>query len=86
MIFSLPLQQFAPHHLEYDYHGITSPELLEMAVNNGGYPPAITCVVTYHEELWRTGKPVWVILDLLGADAELSFVCKAYEEADRNGG
>ena len=30
------------------------------------------------------GRPVWVYLDLLGADAdtELAFMCKAYEEAD----
>ena len=30
------------------------------------------------------GRPVWVYLDLLGAEAdtELTFMCKAYEEAD----
>ena len=44
----------------------------------------ISCVVTYREELRRMGRPVWVYLDLLGAEAdtELTFMCKAYEEAD----
>ena len=85
LIFSMSSLQLEPRHLEYGYHGITSPKLLEMAVNNRGYPPAITCVVTYQEELRITGKPVWVELDLLGADHELSFQCTAYEQADRNG-
>lgn len=71
--------------MEYDYRSITNPKLLEMAVNNREYPPAITCAVTYKEELRRTGKPVWVVLELLGAENELSFMCKAYEQADRNG-
>lgn len=77
----LTLKQLKPHDLEYDYHGITNPKLLEMAVNNRSYPPAITCVVTYREELRRTGNPAWVILKLLGADNELTFMCKAYEQA-----
>ena len=85
LIVSMSSLQLEPRHLEYDYHGITSPKLLEMAVNNRGYPAAITCVVTYQEELRITGKPVWVVLDLLGADHELSFQCTAYEQADRNG-
>lgn len=85
LIFALTSKQLQPRDLEYDYHGITNPELLEMAVNNRGYPPAITCAVTYQEELRRTGKPVWVVLELLGAEKELSFMCKAYEQADRNG-
>ena len=68
-----------PDYLKYDYNDITSPKQLEMAVNSGGYPPSITCKVTYREELRRTGKPVWVILELLGAEIELSFACKAYE-------
>ena len=77
--------QLEPCHLEYDYHGITSPKLLETAVNRRGYPPAITCVVTYQEELRIKGNPVFVVLDLLGAENKLSFMCKAYEQADRNG-
>ena len=77
--------QLELHHLEYDYHGITSPKLLEMAVNNRGYPPAITCVVTYQEELRKIGNPAWVVLDLLGAENKLSFMCKAYEQTGRNG-
>ena len=54
------------------------------AVRDMGYPPAISCAVTYREELRRMGRPVWVYLDLLGADAdtECTFMCKAYEEAD----
>ena len=56
-----------------------------MAVKNRGYPPAITCVVTYQEELRIKGNPVFVVLDLLGAENKLSFMCKAYEQADRNG-
>ena len=85
LIFSLPLQQLEPRYVEYDYHDITSPKLLEMAVTNRGYPPAITCIATYHEELRRTGKPVCVVLDLLGTENKLSFMCKAYEEADKTG-
>ena len=84
-IVSMSSLQLEPRHLEYDYHGITSPKLLEMAVNNRGYPPAITCVVTYQEELRISGNPMWVELDLLGAENKLSFMCKAYEQADRNG-
>ena len=84
-IVSMSSLQLEARYLEYDYHGIDTPELLEMTVYNRGYPPAITCVVTYQEELRITGKPMWVELDLLGADHELSFQCTAYEQADRNG-
>ena len=69
--------------MEYTSHGITSPELLEMAVLNMGYPPVITCVLVYRKELRRTGRPVWVCLDLTGAGKELTFMCKAYEEVDK---
>ena len=68
--------------VEYTSHGITTPKLLERAVVNKGYPPAITCAVTYREELRRTGRPVWVQLDVNGAGKELTFMCKAYEEVD----
>ena len=68
--------------MDYDNHGITSSKLLERAVLNTGYPPAITCAITYREELRRIGRPVWVCLDLLGAGTELTFMCKAYEETD----
>ena len=74
-----------PDYLKYDYHGFTSPKHLEMAVNSLGYPPSITCLVAYREELRRTGKPVWVILELLGAETELSFTCKAYEDLNGAG-
>ena len=47
-----------------------------------GYPPAITCAVTYKEELREMGRPVWVHLDLTGASKKLTFSCKAYEKAD----
>ena len=69
--------------MEYASHGITSPKLLKMAVLTRGYPPSITFAVIYREELRRTGKPVWVHLDLFGAGNELTFACKAYEEEDQ---
>ena len=47
-----------------------------------GYPPAITCAVTYKEELRKMGRPVWVYLDLTGAGKKLTFMCKAYEKAE----
>ena len=70
-----------PDELRYDTRGITSSKLLEMAVNNRDYPPAITCDVTYRKELRETGKPVFVVMDLhiLGSETELTFKCKAYE-------
>ena len=68
--------------VEYTSHGITTSRLLERAVLNMGYPPAITCAVTYREELRRKGSPVWVHLDLTGAGKELTFMCKAYEKVD----
>ena len=76
------INQLQPHYVTYDYHEITNPKLLEMAVNHRTYPPSITYVVTYPEELRKTGRPVWVTLELLGADNELTFSCKAYEPAD----
>ena len=68
--------------MKYGSLRITNYKLLKRAVRNMGYPPVISCAVTYREELRRTGRPVWVCLDLLGADAEteLTFMCKAYEE------
>ena len=74
--------QLQPDDVDYSSHGITSSKLLKRAVLNMGYPPAITCAITYREELRRIGRPVWVRLDLLGARKELTFMCKAYEEAD----
>ena len=68
--------------MEYASHGITTSKLLERAVLNMGYPPAITCVLVYREELRRTGRPMLVRLDLTGAGKELTFMCKAYEEVD----
>ena len=47
-----------------------------------GYPPAISCVFVYREELKKTGRPVLVSLDVTGAGKELTFMCKTYEEAD----
>ena len=74
--------QLKPKDVEYDSHGITSSKLLKTAVLNTGYPPAITFVVAYREELREKGNPVWVCLDILGADAgtKLTFMCKAYED------
>ena len=46
------------------------------------YPPAISCVFVYREELRKTGRPVLVSLDVTGAGKELTFMCKTYEEAD----
>ena len=68
--------------MEHTSHGITTSRLLERAVLNMGYPSAITCAVTYQEELRRMGRPVWVRLDLTGAGKELAFMCKTYEEVD----
>ena len=70
--------------MKYATYDITDDMLLETAVATGGYPPTIKYAVTYNEELRRTGRPVWVCLDLHGAAAErtLTFMCKAYEEKD----
>ena len=70
--------------MEYATNDITDYKLLKRAVATGGYPPTIKYAVTYNEELRRTGRPVWVCLDLQGAAAgiELTFRCKAYEEND----
>ena len=74
--------QLLPCDVKYGSLRITNPKLLKRAVRVMGYPPVISCAVTYREELRRTGRPVWVCLDLLGADTEteLTFMCKAYEE------
>ena len=76
------INQLQPHYVTYDFYEITNPKFLEMAVSHRSYPPSITYVVTYPEELRKTGRPVWVTLELLGADNELTFSCKAYEPAD----
>ena len=68
--------------MEYGSHNITSPKLLKRAVLSMDYPPVISCVLTYQEELRKTGRPVLARLVLLGADAEVVFMCKAYEEVD----
>ena len=75
--------QLKPTEVEYTSHGITSPKLLKVAVLNRGYTPSITFAVTYNEELRKTGRPVWVHLDLFRAGKELKFACKAYEEKDQ---
>ena len=80
IFFDNDMLKVQPQDLKYDSHLITSPKQLEMAVNNRGYPPSVTCLVAYREELRRTGKPVWVVLELLGAEIELNFLCKAYED------
>ena len=74
--------QLLPCDVKYGSLSITNYKLLKRAVRDMGYPPVISCAVTYREELRRTGRPVWVCLDLLGADTEteLTFMCKAYEE------
>ena len=75
--------QLRPDDVEYATYGITNYKLLKRAVSTGGYPPTIKYTVTYNEELRRTGNPVWVHLDLLGAaERTLTFTCKAYEEKD----
>ena len=76
--------QVKPDDVKYGSHSITNPKLLKRAVRDMGYPPAISCAIIYREELRRTGRPMWVRLDLLGADVdtELTFVFKAYEEVD----
>ena len=70
--------------MEYATYGITDYKLLKRAVATGVYPPTIEYTVTYNEELRRTGRQVWVCLDLQGAAAgtELTFMCEAYEEKD----
>ena len=74
--------QLLPCDVKYGSHSITNYKVLKKAMRDMGYPPVISCAVTYREELRRTGRPVWVCLDLLGADTEteLTFMCKAYEE------
>lgn len=72
--------------VEYENYGITSSNLLEMAVLNKSYPPTISCAITYREELKWVGKPVFVHLDIFGAGRELSFKSKAYEETDYQNG
>ena len=72
--------QLEPKDVDYDEQGITSSRELERSVHSGLYPPSITFATTYKEELRRTGRPVWVCLDLFGAGKELTFMCKAYEE------
>ena len=76
--------QLQPYDVEYATYDITDYKLLKRAVTTSGYPPTIKYAVTYHEELRRTGRPVYVCLDLLGAaaGAKLTFTCKAYEEKD----
>ena len=69
--------------MDYDNQGITSSDELEGAVLRGVYPPSITFAATYREELRRTGRPVWVHLDLFGAEKHLTFTCPAYEEIDQ---
>ena len=75
--------QLMPCDVEYDSLGITSSKMLKKAVLSKGYPPAITLAVTYREDLRKKGNPVWVRMEIVGADAgkELTFMCKAYEEA-----
>ena len=41
---------------------------------------SITVDATHRQDLKKTGRPVWVCLDLVGAGKELSFKCKAYED------
>ena len=74
--------QLLPCDVKYGSLRITDYKLLKRAVRDMGYPPVISCAVTYREELRQRGRPVWVCLDLLGADTEteLTFMCKAYEE------
>ena len=43
------------------------------------YPPSITCVVTYNEELRGTGRPTTVELRMSDMDPEMEFLCEAYE-------
>ena len=43
------------------------------------YPPSITCVVTYNEELRGTGRPTKVGLHINGMDPKMEFQCTAYE-------
>ena len=69
--------------VEYATYGITDDKLLKRAVATGVYPPTIKYAVTYKKKLRRTGRPVWVCLDLLGAaERTMTFMCKAYEEVD----
>ena len=92
-ISSVSCIQVKADDVKYCSHSITNHQLLKRAVRDMGYPPAISCVLVYREELRRTGRPVLVRLDLLGADAdtELTFMCKAYEadhqqlDGSRNG-
>ena len=44
------------------------------------YPPSITCVVTYNEELRGTGRPTKVGLHINGMDPKMEFQCTAYEQ------
>ena len=74
--------QLRPYDVEYATYGITDDKLLKRAVTTSGYPPTIKYAVAYKKKLRRTGNPVYVCLDLLGAaaGAKLTFTCKAYEE------
>jgi len=74
-----------PDDVKYATYEITDGTLLKRAVATGDYPPTIKYAVTYKKKLKRTGRPVWVHLDLLGAadDRKLTVMCKAYEEKDR---
>ena len=69
--------------MEYGTYGITDYKLLKKAVSTGGYPRTLQCAVTYKEVLRRTGRPVLVCMDLLGAGTKLTFMCNAYEEDDQ---
>ena len=74
--------QLKPYDVEYGSLGITTAKMLKTAVLSKGYPPTITLAVTYREDLRKKGNPVWVGMEIVGADAgkELTFMCKAYEE------
>ena len=75
----LPFQQLLSCHVQYDSHSITSSKLLKEAVKESSYPPSITCVVTYNEELRSTGRPTEVGLHISGMDPKMEFQCTAYE-------
>ena len=75
----LSFQQLPSCHVQYDCHSITSSKLLKEAVKESSYPPSITCVVMYNEELRSVGRPTEVELHISGMDPEMVFQCTAYE-------
>ena len=72
--------QLLSSHVQYGCHAITSSQQLEKAVKDSSYPPTITCIVTCNKMLRRTGRFTLVRLLISGADPEMQFPLKTYEQ------